>query len=1640
MNTNLITHDRLGIFPMQGVGKFLGVFFLLFLLLFSQLSLLVTPIYAASSPWSQTNWAGGSAQTAWSDTTKYDSASNITTSVSNQATLTTSEEFSNTGFESDLTGWNTGGSFKDTDFAGASGAVAAWPLDETTTTQSYARVVNPAVPTGRNVVINGGFDDTSQWVLGSGYSISGGALHASGATSAVSAQESNILNPGKSYSFTYTISNYSSGSVTLRSPGLNATARSANGTYTETLINAASPHVIIAAATTFTGDIDNVIITQLNIPASTSSPTQLLTDGDMETSGVASWTTVASATLSKQTTSPHGGSQVLRIARNGSNNPGAYQNVTNTTGQVYRVRGYARSDGSATPYIYTNGASTTLLSGTTSTSWQQFDVIFVSTSGQPVVLSSNSSGTQYVEYDDVVISTDTYIRSGEIIQDGDMEASGTGVWTAGSGATLSKQTTSPHAGAQNLRVTYTGSGNPWAFQSTTVVTGKKYRITGWYRGDGGGLFTPYVALGSAGTSLAQGTNSTTWQAFDVTATADSSIFLFRTNLNGGTSGYVEWDDISITEVDPFVGVPGNGVVLGSTAGGHLTNAYTFDGVNDYVNLYSSELNSAFNPSAGTIVLWAKVSGSGIWTDGLGHHFVNLQSTDAGSNQIHIGKATSNGNILWQITFGGTIISRQIAGFSSTDWMQIALTWNKTSDEMIAYYNGVQQSTVGTGLGTWAGNLNSARAVVGAFTTSGNNPWSGMMNDIRLYNRALTSGEISTLYNGTATTRDTVTTYNSSVGSAKIVASADQTATFTQSVNVGDTSSYNLSAYAYTTGAAVTSSDASLYVNGSAISTTYTSVGSGWYRLTGTTTGVASSVTYGVQVESGKTVYIDNVSLQNYPSPGTLTSSIFDSGQGSNWGTLTYSATTPSNTTVVVKVRTSNDSGMSGATAFASCSAITSGSDISANGCVTDTHRYAQYQITLSSSDLLGTPTFTSFSLSFAVSDATAPGVTLSPLTPDPTQDFTPTFTGSVTDADGTVTNVQYQVDATSGTWSGCTAADGTFNSATENFSCTTTQLSDGSHTIYIRVTDSNGNITAQGTESSDTFTVDTMAPQRIELLDPADNSYTNNDRPAFKWKTTTDVTTGVAKYILELGSYTIGDIPPSGTTDVVTSKYVIHFENFSDNDETNNSISVTTKSSPDWGPQENDGKIKEGKHIWTVKAADGAGNETTTSRNVLIDTTQPSVQFTKINEQVFTHTNFSTSDSTPTFSGFITDPLSGGNSSAIQDENGPKIASGPEEVEIRIEKKQGLLYQAYTTQVIHLGNSVYVCDETEVADNTKQKCDKYLPFTFTPKEKIPIGTYRISLSGKDTANNSSSQKFFTVYVTTPAEIMTPEEKAIIKEEIKTQPKEIQEKVEKEIEITKPVEPTALEKTGESISQTGSGILQSIGNFLSILASGIVDTIASAFHAVGSTLAFVWQTGGKAMAFIGNGIQTIASSIGSGYSALAQGASGSLRSALLTIGNGAGAIWKGTGNGVHAVAGFVGTNFQNGRTATQNGIANLSFAVGKKTEDVSHGVGTAFIKFGYLFIPEPTKIYSVRVDSSSPTTMTIKWTTNHPATTKVNYGLTEDYGKDVQFDLRVTEHEVVVTGLEPGTTYYYEVMSQNRDYVYDANHTYTTPIE
>ncbi len=136
-----------------------------------------------------------------------------------------------------------------------------------------------------------------------------------------------------------------------------------------------------------------------------------------------------------------------------------------------------------------------------------------------------------------------------------------------------------------------------------------------------------------------------------------------------------------------------------------------------------------------------------------------------------------------------------------------------------------------------------------------------------------------------------TSYSSSSGRAgggdTITIGSLADGTLTQSVNVGDTSTYDLSTYVYdnttgNVGGTVSSSIAQLYYNGATVTTTYTSAGSGWWKLTGTVTGANASRGYGVLVKSGKTVKVDDFTLSKSGTYSVYNTTAYTNSQVTTW--------------------------------------------------------------------------------------------------------------------------------------------------------------------------------------------------------------------------------------------------------------------------------------------------------------------------------------------------------------------------------------------------------------------------------------------------------------------------------------------------------------------------------------------------------------------------------------------------------------------------------------------------------------------------------------------------------------------------------------------------------------------------------------
>ena len=95
-------------------------------------------------------------------------------------------------------------------------------------------------------------------------------------------------------------------------------------------------------------------------------------------------------------------------------------------------------------------------------------------------------------------------------------------------------------------------------------------------------------------------------------------------------------------------------------------------------------------------------------------------------------------------------------------------------------------------------------------------------------------------------------------------------------------------------------------------------------------------------------------VKEYSPEGWFVSQVFDS-LNSEYGQLSWSANTLTGTSLSVKVRSSNNASMSGASDWSNCNTISNGEDISESVCVIDGQRYFQYQIYLSTNNLDHSP-------------------------------------------------------------------------------------------------------------------------------------------------------------------------------------------------------------------------------------------------------------------------------------------------------------------------------------------------------------------------------------------------------------------------------------------------------------------------------------------------------------------------------------------------------------------------------------------------------------------------------------------------------------------------------------------------------------
>jgi prepilin-type N-terminal cleavage/methylation domain-containing protein len=231
--------------------------------------------------------------------------------------------------------------------------------------------------------------------------------------------------------------------------------------------------------------------------------------------------------------------------------------------------------------------------------------------------------------------------------------------------------------------------------------------------------------------------------------------LFIPSPHSGLVGYWSFDEGTGTIAYDLSGYGNNGTLLDASSTnadgntppqwttGKIGKALIFDGVDDYVSM-GNKFNMGTTQDF-TLVAWVKVNALQASSQGV----VGKLPWSCGGYGIEIyPNGTIYGNLKTQTASAcGCSLSRSSASSPLNEWYFLANTI-KRNDKNSLYFNG-NLSTSGSISSLYGCSVdNSFNFTVGAPPGSGGNYFNGLIDEVRVYNRALSDSEIKALYDAT----------------------------------------------------------------------------------------------------------------------------------------------------------------------------------------------------------------------------------------------------------------------------------------------------------------------------------------------------------------------------------------------------------------------------------------------------------------------------------------------------------------------------------------------------------------------------------------------------------------------------------------------------------------------------------------------------------------------------------------------------------------------------------------------------------------------------------------------------------------------------------------------------------------------------
>ena len=615
------------------------------------------------------------------------------------------------------------------------------------------------VPTeGAELVVNGDFATDTDWTKGTGWTISGGTANCDGSQSGnTDLTQSIATSIGKQYKITYTVSNYSAGSIKIRlNSGNVSLSKSSNGTFAEVL-SGQGGGFSLRADLDFIGSIDNVSVKEytsadMDVTRATAatrvdenglvnyaeivSDTELVTNGDFTTDS--DWTKGTGWTIS-------GGNLNASNVNAASTTQAGYTFVGKTFQVSYTISDYSQGG----VRIYLGGSQSTSLKSANGT---HTETISISSGNTLVYIYGTSNFTGNIDNVSIKEVTRDNVpridytgggcphilaepqRTNEITYSEDFSQ-----WNNARTTDTSNQATSPD-GTNNA--TYleqnTGETNAGSIYASVTLIAADYSFSIFAKKKEKDFIVAYdsnanrtyfnISNGTLGNNGSGGTSKIEdygngWYRCSVSYTessaASTNIAWYLGDTNGSTtvtdSGGVYIYGCQVEEGSyPTSYIPTSGSTVTRNQ-----DIFTRDGIGSLINSTEGVLFVEFKTLSET---------------GTFRQF-NLSKDN--SNRIYITKRGDNGNLECRMENPSGNLNFSFAENTTNDFVKVAFRYGLNN--FAVFIDGVNKNVTSTGNVFASGTLNTLE-----FDSPLSQPFFGKVKQLQVYNTALTDEQLTSL--------------------------------------------------------------------------------------------------------------------------------------------------------------------------------------------------------------------------------------------------------------------------------------------------------------------------------------------------------------------------------------------------------------------------------------------------------------------------------------------------------------------------------------------------------------------------------------------------------------------------------------------------------------------------------------------------------------------------------------------------------------------------------------------------------------------------------------------------------------------------------------------------------------------------------